>query len=225
VFHRVRRLVVVGALSIAIGGLSGLAASPAHAASDPSVALPPPTIAAISQVSTQGLAGIQDEFVELQNVQTTPLDISGYTVWSCSATGLLTLLATIPAGTVLQGSNPQPGAEVGSFYLLANINYSRATPPDQVYNGDIQRTGGVLLRGAPSATNTLGARLDSVGFARFNPCTQTLPAQQQTTFQDQSVIRVSNAGVNAFDFVMISPSFPRNSSFSMFSTPQNLHRV
>src|SRR5207248_8002005 len=58
---------------------------------------------------------------------------------------------------------PQPGAEVGSFYLMADVNYSRATPPDQVYAGDVQRADGVLLRAAPSAENPLGARIDSVG--------------------------------------------------------------
>jgi hypothetical protein len=225
VFHRVRRLAAIGTLSIAVAGLSALAASPAHAAQpSPNIALPPSTTAVISQVSTQGPAGIQDEFIELQNVQSTPLDVSGYTVWACSTTGALTLLATVPAGIVLQPATPQQGAEVGSFYLLANVNYSRATPPDQVYSGDVQRTGGVLLRAAPSATSPLGARIDSVGFSRFNPCTQTLPAPQQTGFADQSVIRVSNTALNAFDFVLISPSFPRNSSFTMASMPA-IHRV
>jgi hypothetical protein len=93
-----------------------------------------------------------------------------------------------------------------------------------VYAGDVQRTGGVLLRAAPTAENPLGNRIDSVGFSRFNPCTQTLPAPQQTAFADQSVIRVSNTAINAFDFVLISPSFPRNSSFTMPGMPA-IHRV
>jgi hypothetical protein len=223
VFRRVHRLAAVGTLALAVAGLSALATTPAQAAT-PHIAIPPSTTAVISQVSTQGPAGIQDEFVELQNVQATPLDISGYSVWSCSASGTLSLLATVPAGTVLQPASPQPGAEVGSFYLLADVNYSRPTLPDQVYNGDIQRTGGVLLRGAPSPVSPQGARIDSVGFSRFNACTQTLPAPAQTTFADQSDIRVSNTAVNAFDFVLISPSFPRNSSFAMASMPA-IHRV
>jgi hypothetical protein len=223
-FHRVRRLAAAGALSIAIAGLSGLMASPAHAAVEPA-ALRPSTTAVISQVSTQGPAGIRDEFIELQNVRRTPLNIGGYTVWSCSNTGQLTLLATIPPNTVLQGSTPRPGSETGSFYLLADIDYSRATVPDQVYNGDVQRTGGVLLRSRPTATNPMGARLDAVGFSRFNQCTQTLPAQAQTGFADQSNFRVSNTGNNAFDFVRISPALPRNSTVIMSGTPEQLQRV
>ncbi|OLE26160.1 MAG: hypothetical protein AUG44_13875 [Actinobacteria bacterium 13_1_20CM_3_71_11] len=177
--HRVRRLASVAALSIAVAGVSALAASPANAGtSAPLQPAPASTSVLISQVSTQGPAGIMDEFIELQNVQSTPLNISGYSIWACSATGQQTILATVPVGTVLQGTESQPGAENGRFYLLANAN--------------------------------------SVGFTRFNPCTETAPAPAQTGFADQSVIRFAgvDTNVNAFDFTLIAPSFPRNSTFT-----------
>jgi len=217
VSHRVRRLASVAALSIAVAGVSALAASPANAGtSAPLQPAPASTSVLISQVSTQGPAGIMDEFIELQNVQSTPLNISGYSIWACSGTGQQTILATVPAGTVLQGTESEPGAENGRFYLLANANYSRAVPPDQTYTGDVQRQGGVLLRAAPTPSSPLGARVDSVGFTRFNPCTETAPAPAQTGFADQSVIRFFgvDTNVNAFDFTMIAPSFPRNSTFT-----------
>jgi hypothetical protein len=195
--------------------------SPANAAVSPPTPQVPPAPATntvqISQVSTQGPAGALDEFVELHNVQMAPLDISGYTVWSCPAAGPQVLLATIPAGTVLQGSVSDPTLDVGSYYLIANQNYSRFTAPDLSYAiGDIQRLGGVLLRGAPTATSPQGLRVDSVGFSVGNSCTETAPAQPQSpAFVDQASLRVSNqdSNVNAVDFALISPAFPRNSSF------------
>jgi len=210
VFQRVRRLAAVGTLSIAVAGLFALTASPANAASaTPQIQLPPSTTAAISQVSTQGPGGPLDEFVELQNVSASPLDISGWTVFSCSASGALTRLATVLPGTVLEPATPTQGAEVGSFYLLANVaQYSRGTIPDQTMTGNILNNGGVLLR------NAQGVRIDSVGFSANNQCTQSVPAPQQTTFADQSDIRVSNTGVNGIDFRLITPAFPRNSSFT-----------
>ncbi len=216
--HAVRRLTATVALSIATLGLSALATSPANAASDPSVAPAPPSNSVqISQVATQGQGGSLDEFVELQNVQATPLDISGYTVWACSQSGQQILLATIPQGTILQGTIPNPQVNTGRYYLLANATgYNRATPPDQLYSGDIQRLGGVLLRGTPNQLNPQGARIDSVGFSVSSSCTENAPAPAQSNiFIDQSDVRLGmiDTNVNAFDFALVSPAFPRNSSF------------
>jgi hypothetical protein len=224
VSHRVRRLASVAALTVAMAGLSALATSPANAATIEPMQQAPSSTVLISQVATQGPAGIMDEFIELQNVQATPLDISGYSVWACTATGQQQILATVPVGTVLQGTNENPNAETGRFYLLANVNYSRAVTPDQSYTGDVQRQGGVLLRAAPTPSNPLGARIDSVGFSRFNPCTETAPASAQTGFADQSNIRFFgvDTNVNAFDFTLITPAFPRNSTF-MSPFPASFH--
>src|SRR5262249_41769753 len=220
VSHAVRRLTATVALSIATLGVSALATSPASAASQPNPSVapaPPSTNVQISQVSTQGLGGSLDEFVELQNVQASPLDISGYTVYACSQSGQQILLATIPQGTILQGTTPSPEVNTGRYYLLANaVGYNRVTPPDQLYTGDIQRLGGVLLRGTPNLLNPQGARIDSVGFAVGNACTETAPAPAQSIiFIDQSDVRLGmiDTNVNTFDFTLVSPAFPRNSSF------------
>ena len=85
----------------------------------------------------------------------------------------------------------------------------------QLYSGDIQRTGGVMLRGVPTATSPLGPRIDMLGFSVGNACTENSPAVAQTGFADASNVRHGNVdtNVNAFDFTLVSPSFPRNSSF------------
>lgn len=223
--RRIRGLVASVALSFGAVALSVLMAAPANAAVvEPAQAS---TTAQISQVSTQGPGGTLDEFIELQNVQSSSLDISGYTVWACTSTGRQVLLATLPPGTILGGTTPEPGVEAGRFLLLANTNYTRAVPPDVTYTGDVQRLGGVLLRGAPTATNPMGARIDAVGFSRFLPCTESLPAQaQSSTFVDQSVIRFGDIDTNnnGFDFTLIAPSFPRNSTFTS-SFPTSFHSV
>ena len=214
-----RRMATTVAFSVVALGLSVLVTNPAQAATDPGPFVAPPPISTtiqLSQVSTQGPGGTQDEFVELQNVQAEPLDISGYSIWACTATNQQVLLATIPSGIVLNGTTPDPNVETGRYYLLANAaGYSRNTPPDQLYSGDIQRTGGVMLRGVPTATSPLGPRIDMLGFSVGNACTENSPAVAQTGFADASNVRHGNVdtNVNAFDFTLVSPSFPRNSSF------------
>ena len=213
--RRVRGLAASVALSFGAVALSVLMVTPANAAVEP--AAEASTTVQISQVATQGPGGTLDEFIELQNVQSSSLDISGYTLWACSSTGQQQLLATIPAGTILGGTTPEPGMEAGRYLLLANVNYTRAVPPDVTYTGDVQRLGGVMLRGAPTSTNPTGVRIDAVGFSRFLPCTETLPAQPQSAaFVDQSSIRFGTVDTNnnAIDFTLITPAFPRNSTFT-----------
>ncbi|MEU7904983.1 lamin tail domain-containing protein [Actinoplanes sp. NPDC049118] len=212
--HTTRRLATLGTLPLAAGAALALTVTPAAAA--PLVPPAPASTMVISQVSTQGPAGTTDEFVELHNLGEQSMDISNFSVWSCSNSGQHILLATVPAGTILAGSEEQQ-PETGQFYLLAAQGYERLTPPDQAYNGNIARTGGVLLRGAPSAENPTGARVDSVGFSSANPCTETAAAPAQSTdFADQSAFRVADQDTNnnAFDFRRIAPAMPRNSGTS-----------
>ncbi|MEV4640615.1 lamin tail domain-containing protein [Actinoplanes sp. NPDC049548] len=212
--HTTRRLAALGTLTLAAGATAALIMAPANAA--PLVPPAPASNLVISQVSTQGPGGATDEFVEIHNLGENSMDISNYSVWSCTNSGTQVLLGVLPSGTVLSGTEDQQ-PEVGQFYLLAGQDYSRITPPDQTYSGNIARTGGVLLRGAPQAGNPTGARIDSVGFSSANPCTETAAAPaQSTTFMDQAALRVSDQDTNnnAFDFRRISPAMPRNSSSS-----------
>ncbi|RZU53976.1 lamin tail-like protein [Krasilnikovia cinnamomea] len=209
-----RRIAALGTLPLAVGAALALTVSPASAA--PLVPPAPASNMVISQVSTQGPGGVTDEFVELHNTGPQSMDISNFSVWACSNSGQHILLATVPAGTILSGTEEQQ-PETGQYYLLAAQGYERLTPPDQTYNGNIARTGGVLLRGTPNIENPMGARVDSVGFSATNICTETAPAPAQTTnFSDQSVLRVADQDTNnnAFDFRRVAPAMPRNSSSS-----------
>ena len=96
--HALRRIAATVGFSVAVLGLSVMATQPAQAASDPGPFVTPPPISntiQISQVSTQGPGGTQDEFVEIQNVQAQPLDISGWSIWACTATNQQVQLAVI----------------------------------------------------------------------------------------------------------------------------------
>ena len=212
--HTTRRLAALGTLTLAAGATAALIMAPANAA--PLVPPAPASDLVISQVSTQGPGGATDEFVEIHNLGEDSMDISNFSVWSCTNSGTQVLLGTVPSGTVLSGSEEQQ-PETGQFYLLAGQDYERLTPPDQTYNGNIARTGGVLLRGVPQTSNPLGARIDSVGFSSANPCTETAPAPAQSIdFTDQAALRVNDRDTNnnAFDFRRVAPAMPRNSSSS-----------
>ncbi|MFI7601706.1 hypothetical protein [Actinoplanes sp. NPDC049681] len=211
--HTTRRIAALGSATLAAGAAAALSMSPANAA--PLVPPAPASTMVISQVSTQGPGGVTDEFVEIHNLGEESMDISNFSVWSCTNAGQQVLLATVPQGTVLSGSEDQQ--EIGQFYLLAAQGYERITPPDQTYNGNIARTGGVLLRGAPRTGSPTGARIDSVGFSSANPCTETAAAPAQSIdFTDQAALRVNDRDTNnnAFDFRRVAPAMPRNSSSS-----------
>lgn len=212
--HITRRLTALGTATLGAGAAVALSMTPASAA--PLVPPAPASDLVISQVSTQGPGGVTDEFVEIHNLGEMSMDISNFTVWSCTNSGQQIMLATVPAGTILSGSEDQQ-PEVGQFYLLAAQGYERITPPDQTYNGNIARTGGVLLRSAPRTGTPAGARIDSVGFSSANPCTETAAAPAQSVdFTDQAALRVNDRDTNnnAFDFRRVTPAMPRNSSSS-----------
>jgi len=196
-------------------GVSGLAASAAHAEAAPPAAPPSPDVV-ISQVSTEGPGGIMDEYVELRNNGIVPVNIGGWTLSACTAQNQVVRLATIAPETILQ-----PGAIPGSsgqFYLLANAGYTRATPPDQLYVGDIQRLGGVMLQRPSLVPGLPQQKVDSLGFSRNVSCTESAPARPQLPFSDQSNLRVDpfDTNNNANDFAIVGPpTFPRNSGSSM----------
>lgn len=81
----------------------------------------------IEEVAPAGPHGSADDFVELRNAGKTPVDVSGWRVYRCTAAGELsddTLQTTIPAGTVLSG---------GSRFLVGGPGYvagERGDVPD-----------------------------------------------------------------------------------------------
>src|SRR5687767_1502859 len=101
----------------------------------------------ISEFRVRGPNGGNDEFIELYNLSSAPVDMSGWKVRGSNATGGISDRATVPAGTVL---GP------GCFYLLTNVGtsggpYSGAVAGDQSYSTGITDTGGIALTLASNA--------------------------------------------------------------------------
>ena len=92
----------------------------------------------ISEFRFRGPAGGNDEFVELANVGTAPVDISGWRLEGCAgASGSPSLRTTVPSNVVL---------EPGEHFLFVNSGaYSGAVPADATYSTGIADDGGVRI--------------------------------------------------------------------------------
>jgi Lamin Tail Domain/Collagen triple helix repeat (20 copies) len=110
-----------------------------------------PVAVRVNEVMTGMTGAAANEFVELVNAGTDPVDAGGYRVVYRSAAGTSdTLLGTLPAGTILA-----PGAH----YLLGGAGYAGPVPADQSFaTGMASTAGGVGVR------NGDGTMLDSVGY-------------------------------------------------------------
>lgn len=78
----------------------------------------PATSVVISEIRFFGDGGGNDEFIELYNPTSNPINISGWLVRGSNNAGAITTRATIPAATTLQP---------GQYYLVANTGYSGPT--------------------------------------------------------------------------------------------------
>jgi hypothetical protein len=197
-----------------------LAASPANAADNGTQQVPVSREIVVSQVSTQGPGGRFDEFIELQNIGTVPVNIAGYTVSACTALNMVIPLVTVESPFQLPPVPGQPLEPVilapGETWFIANLaGYTRGIIPNQTYITDvsvpgiseIQSRGGVLVRGVAPVGAPFGAYIDAVGFTRGLTCTETAPARPQFGFLDQASLRVGliDTNVNARDFVLYGP--------------------
>jgi Lamin Tail Domain/Collagen triple helix repeat (20 copies) len=105
----------------------------------------------VNEVQTGVTGAAANEFVELVNAGTEPVNAGGYRVVYRSAAGTTdTLLGLIPDGTILPA---------GGHYLLGGSAYAGPAAPDQSFGIGLAATaGGVGVRDAA------GALLDSVGY-------------------------------------------------------------
>jgi hypothetical protein len=114
---------------------------------------PPPTQLTVNEVETGGTGSAADEFVEIVNLGSSGVDISGFKLVYRSGGGSSDVsLATVPAGTVLAA---------GGFYLFGGSGYtgSGSAAADQSFSTGLAATaGGVGLRDAS------GTLIDSVGY-------------------------------------------------------------
>ena len=162
----------------------------------------------ISQFRSRGPLGGYDEFIEIFNPSSHPIDISGYKVEGSNASGGTSARFTIPQGTIL---GPR------KFLLAANTysetqQYSESTVPDITYTVGVSDNGGIALK-APD-----GTIVDAVGLSTGSAFLEGDPLVPVTQSIEHAFERLTlwcgpdrDTGNNAQDFVKIAQAHPRNS--------------
>jgi predicted extracellular nuclease len=161
----------------------------------------------ISEFRFRGPAGGNDEYVELMNASTNPVDISGWKLQGCAAaSGAASDRTTIPAGVVLQPAE---------HYLFVNNNasggYSGSVPGDRTYGTGIgDGTGARIVTAANAVVDGVGG--DGIGGTQ---CREGVGiAGMPTTNGDQSYERglggILDTDNNSFDFQGPKAGNPQN---------------
>jgi Predicted extracellular nuclease len=162
----------------------------------------------ITQFRVRGPAGGNDEFVEVQNSGTAPLDVSGYKLNASNSAGTTGTRFTFPAGVTIAP---------GCYLLLANTassGYSGSVAFDQKYSTGVTDDGGLALLDAS------GTVIDQVGLSAGSAYKLGTPlATLGSTNGDQGYGRKTNAagfpqstGDNSADWVKVAPTTPHNST-------------
>jgi hypothetical protein len=157
----------------------------------------------VNEVMTGLTGAAANEFVELVNAGTEPVDAGGYRVVYRSAAGASdTLLATLPAGTTLAP---------GTHYLLGGAAYTGPVAADQSF-----ATGMAATAGGVGVRNGDGTLLDSVGYGATaaNGLVEGQPAAAPPTTANpgSSVGRMpdgKDANDNSLDFAVSGTPTPR----------------
>ena len=169
----------------------------------------PVTYIVISEFATTGPGSADDEFVELFNPSSGPIDISGWTINSSDCSGGGTIAPIL--GTVT--------LQAGEHYLVGGLGYT-GTGPASADNSplvdlSLADNGGIALEDSSSAI------VDAVGFCAAGPSDYsegTLLTSQLTS--PQSYERKFGGAYgscldnndNTTDFALIQASDPQNSS-------------
>jgi beta-lactamase superfamily II metal-dependent hydrolase len=158
----------------------------------------------ITEVRFRGPGGAGDEFVEIRNVSSEALDVSGWRLQGCAATsGAPSNRATIPSDTTLQP---------GMSWLFAHTGYTGSVAPDQTYGSGIADGGGARI------VDAAGLMVDGVASDALdsNECREGTGLPFPTTNDDVSFHRLGDGATdtddNLADFEGPSPSSPVNSS-------------
>lgn len=173
------------------------------------------TTLVISQFQAGG-ATADDEFVEIHNVSSSPIDLNGYRIVYRSASGTNDVgpFAVWTTSTIIQP---------GQFYLIASTAYDGAATPDVTYNPGVcfcsMAAGGGGLAIRQGAQNT-GTIIDSVGWGTASNIfvegsTAPAPGNNNSDARNQNGCRDTDN--NLSDFFNSVPSAPRNTSSATVS--------
>lgn len=145
---------------LAIGMAGGVANAAGESESTEAAPLVSSTVV-VNEVSTRGVNGQLDEFIELRNVSNQPQDVSGHVVRIYSPSNVVVDTIVMPAGTILQ-----PKGNPGQYAVLVGQNFS-GTIVDQTYVIPFTLTGpeGIPTLGGLSIQNLAGAKIDGVAFS------------------------------------------------------------
>jgi len=170
--------------------------------------LPSPNLV-ISQFQAGGTANPNDEFVEIHNIGSAPVDLNGYRVVYRSANGTNDVG---PFGVWTTSTILQPG----QFYLVASTGYTGSAPADSTYDPSVclcsmsATAGGLAIRNGESNT---GVIIDAVGWGSatniFFEGTRTT-APPNSTSQIRVLNSCQDTDSNASDFTNQNPPTPRN---------------
>ena len=170
----------------------------------------------ISQFQPGGATSANDEFVEIHNTSSSPVDLNGYRLVYRSQNGQSDVLTPFAVWT---NSTVVPA---GGYYLVASNSYDGSAAPDMTYNNAscscamAAAQGGLAIRNGPNDT---GSIVDSVGWGTitngFNEgTTTTAPGNDNGKARKQSGCQDTDSNTN--DFETLTPSAPRNSSSTTF---------
>src|SRR5262245_17076099 len=161
----------------------------------------------ISEFRVRGPAGGNDEFIELFNLSSVPVDISGWKIRGSNSAGTFGDRATISAGIIIQP---------GCHYLLTNAaasGYSGTVPGDQTYTTGITDDGGIALT---LPDNTI---IDQVGMSAGSAFKEGTPLANLGSLNlnrgyerkpGGSAGSGTDTDDNSADFQLIAPSDPQN---------------
>ena len=161
----------------------------------------------ISEFRFRGPAGGNDEYVELMNAGSGPVDISAWALQGCSSTtGAASARATVPAGVTLQA---------GEHYLFTNNNatgpYSGSVTGDRTYaTGFTDGAGARIVDASATVIDGVSGTLTATSECREGTGISGMP----TTNGDQSYERKSggtqDTNDNATDFTGPKVGNPQN---------------
>ncbi|QWF83498.1 lamin tail domain-containing protein [Amycolatopsis sp. CA-230715] len=174
---------------VAMGSVAGAASAADQTGSKgPEVQPMVSSSVVVNEVSTRGVNGPLDEFIELRNVSNRTVDLTGYTIRVYSSSNTVLDTIQLPAGMVLQ-----PKGNAGQFVVLTGQNFS-GTISDQTNTLPFYLNGveGIPSNGGVAIHNQVGSKLDGVAFsAGVTAAKEGQPALPETAITEQ--LSASNA--------------------------------
>ncbi len=170
----------------------------------------------VSEFRFRGPSGGNDEFIELYNLSSAPVDIGGWKLNGSNNAGTTSTRATIPAGTILAA---------GCHYLLTNATattgYSGAVPGDATFATGVTDDGGVaVLLPANAIVDMVGLSAGSA-YKEGTPLISLGSSNADRGYERKpggSAGNGTDTDNNASDFQLLTPSAPQNMLSSCVGT-------